>query len=64
MAVDSKRIVYGADQGANDVVKFSPDGKVISTIGPNLLIAKLQARGRLESAPQLERTFRRPRLRS
>jgi len=33
VAVDSQGNVYGADQGANDVVKFSPAGKVMSTIG-------------------------------
>ena len=33
VAVDSQGNVYGADQGANDVVKFSAAGKVLSTIG-------------------------------
>lgn len=35
VAVDSKGNVYGADQGANDVVKFSSDGRLIATIGAN-----------------------------
>lgn len=33
VAVDSEGNVYGADQGANDVVEFSPAGKVIANIG-------------------------------
>jgi len=33
VAVDGQGNVYGAEQGANDVVKFSPDGQVISRIG-------------------------------
>ena len=33
VAVDGEGNVYGADQGANDVVKFSPTGKVVATIG-------------------------------
>jgi len=33
VAVDSQGNVYGAAQGGNDVVKFSPAGKLISRIG-------------------------------
>jgi tripartite motif-containing protein 71 len=33
VAVDSRGYVYAADEGANDVVKFSPTGKIVAKVG-------------------------------
>lgn len=37
VAIDSHGNVYASDQGSNDVVKFSPDGKLIARIGTSMI---------------------------